>query len=87
MKKRRFLMIMSLALALVAVSWGIGRAGANSRTKAPPDQTQTPHEITITDAAGRVHKLMTRLTPAQRKAAAERRKASRAPISRREVQK
>jgi hypothetical protein len=75
MKKKISFTIMGLVLALVAVSWGIGGAGADSRPPAPAVQTPQ-QEVTITDAAGRVHKLRPHMKAAQRKAAAQRLKAS-----------
>lgn len=73
MSKRRMLISMGLALAIAALPWGIGQAGAQSQAPAP---RQTAPETTITDAAGRTHTVMPMrsITQEQRRAAAERRK-------------
>jgi hypothetical protein len=77
-------LLMAIVLILAALSWGVDQAGAQTAPTQPPGQTtvieQAPGTITIMDAAGRTHTLMQMrsVTPAQRKAAAERAKAERA---------
>jgi hypothetical protein len=71
MGTRRFLFIMSLTFAVAVVYWGVGRGNA---------QTQNAPDTTIVDAGGRAHKVMPmrQMTQDQRKAAADRAKATRA---------
>jgi hypothetical protein len=80
-------LLMCTGLILAALSWGAGQVGAQTAATAPqqpPGQItvieEKPGTITVMDAAGRTHTLMPMrsITPAQRKAAAERFKADRA---------
>ena len=89
MRRRGALNIVSLGLVLAALLCGADQVGAQTAAtepKQPPGQMtvieETPGAITIMDSAGRTHTLMQMrsITPAQRKAAAERAKAERAAV-------
>ncbi len=70
MAKRTLGIIVRLLLVITALCWGVGQASAQK--KAQP-------KTKITDAAGRTHVRPTpRISDAQRKAAAQHRKAVRA---------
>jgi hypothetical protein len=68
MQKQTYVTVLRLLLLLVAMVWGIGQAGAQSKA---PTQRHTAGQTTITDAAGRVHVRSVRPTYAQRRAAAK----------------
>ncbi len=80
MHRRRIMLLIRLSLALIALFVTVGECLAQQ--KAPPQQ-QAPAQLKITDAAGRVHTIMNmrNITPAQRKAAAERAQKTRAAAS------
>jgi hypothetical protein len=94
MSARKLFFVMSLALLVAALPWGIDQSWAQSKAQ-PPQQGD--REVTVTDVTGRSHTLMLRMPHAQRKAAAERQRAAqggddvnptqRAPSSKGEVVK
>ena len=75
-----------IVVAMVVLLCGIGTASAAANplqpaTPAPSPAVAAPHvggETVVTDAAGRVHHRLVRVTPAQRLAAARRYRAARA---------
>lgn len=74
MSARKLFLIAGLTVAIAAFAWGFNQAAAQS---GGPRQRQLAPDSVVTDAGGHTHYVMPmrRITPEQRKAAAERRKA------------
>jgi hypothetical protein len=87
MKKRRIAILLGLIWAPAIFAQGPAQTDPTS-AHAPAGQIKSTHDakghLAITDAAGRVHKVMPMgsITPAQRKAAALRAKEKRAAFAR-----